>query len=378
MLTIARTVVNTAYRMLYPFLPTIARGLGVSLESITLAITLRSSLGLFSPVFGLIADRRGRKTAMLIGLLLFTGALLLVAVWPTYPALFLSILLVGVSKIIFDPAIYAHLGDRVPYQRRGLAIALTEFGWSGAFLVGIPIVGWLIARGTWTSAFPWLAGAGAVIVFLIWRAIPQDGQIQGHRPSLRQGLGAIFSHPPAMAGLAISLLITASNETVNIVFGAWMEGAFGMQVAALGAASAIIGIAELSGEGLVAALVDRLGKLRALSLGLALYALASFMLPTFGALSVEGALVGLFLFYITFEFALVSAIPLMSELVPGARATLLAGNVTAHSLGRVVGSILGPVLFPFGLAANTAASMIMVVIALMTLFIFMRGADASA
>jgi len=42
-LTSARTVVNSGYRMVYPFLPVIARGLGVELSDLALAITARSS-----------------------------------------------------------------------------------------------------------------------------------------------------------------------------------------------------------------------------------------------------------------------------------------------------------------------------------------------
>src|SRR5262245_25970624 len=104
--------------MVYPFLPTIARGLGVSLEQVTLGITARSLLGLFSPLFGSIADSRGRKFAMMAGLLIFIAGMLVVMIWPTYPALVAALVLTTLSKIIFDPAMYAYLGDRVPYQQR--------------------------------------------------------------------------------------------------------------------------------------------------------------------------------------------------------------------------------------------------------------------
>jgi len=395
--SITRTIVNTAYRMIYPFLPAIARGLGVSLESITLAITLRSGMGLLSPAFGSFADVWGRKTALLLGVSLFTAAMVLVAAWPSYPALVISLLLVGISKIIFDPAMYAYLGDRVPYRQRGLAIGLAEFGWSGAFLLGIPLAGWLIARAAWPAPFPWaqtaqlgiplltglvpqerwdapfvwLALLGVGLVMLLWKILPSDIRQGSSRTSLRQGFRTILSYPSAVAGLTISILINASNETVNIVYGVWMENAFGFQVAALGAASAIIGIAELGGEGLVAGFVDRIGKRRAVGFGLGSLALACVLLPLIGT-TWQGALLGLFIFYLAFEFTLVSSIPLMTELVPSARATLLAGNVAALSLGRMLGSLLGPVLFTFGLPANALAAALMNVIGLAALIFVVR------
>src|SRR5215510_4201410 len=80
-----RMVMNSGYRMIYPFLPFIARGLGVTEEAVTLGITLRATVGLVSPFLGSVADTRGRKRAMLAGLAMFLGAMLMVFISPTYP-----------------------------------------------------------------------------------------------------------------------------------------------------------------------------------------------------------------------------------------------------------------------------------------------------
>ena len=123
-----------------------------------------------------------------------------------------------------------------------------------------------------------------------------------------------------------------------------------MQIAALGLASAIIGISELSAEGLVAAFVDRIGKPRAVAIGLVVNSLAALALPFIGRTE-AGALVGLFFFYLSFEFTIVSSIPLMTELLPSARATLMAFNVAAISLGRAMGAFLAPRLYGMGFLA---------------------------
>jgi predicted MFS family arabinose efflux permease len=106
----------------------------------------------------------------------------------------------------------------------------------------------------------------------------------------------------------------------------------------------VIGISELTGEGLVALTTDRLGKPRALALGLGGNILASLLLPIVGRTEV-GALLGLFLFYITFEYVLVSHIPLMTEVMPNARATLLSFNVMGHSLGRTIGALMATFMY---------------------------------
>ncbi len=352
----ARTVINSGHRLVYPFLPALARGVGVDLSTMALAVTGRSALGLIGPVFGSLADWRGRKTAMLAGLGLFAAGMFLVMLWPTYPGLFLGLMLASAAKLTFDPALQAYIGDHVNYTQRGLAIAVVELSWSAAFLLGMPIIGWLIARtGQWNSPFPLLGLLALAALILVWRSIPPEGASHALRPSLAQGMRIIAAHPAARAGLSVSLLISAANEVVGIVYGAWMEDAFALQIAALGAASAVIGLAELGGESLVGGIVDRLGKRRAVAIGLMLSALTCILLPALG-FGVAAALVGLFLFFITFEFTLVSSLPLMTEMVPQARATLMAGNAAALSAGRMIGALAGPALFEWGLVANGLAA----------------------
>ncbi len=371
-LTLARLVLNTGHRMVYPFLPTFARGLGVDLETVALVVTARSGLGLVSPAFGSLADVRGRKVAMIVAMAAFAGGMALVMIWPTYPALFAGLMLAGVAKLVFDPAMQAYIGDRVPYAQRGQAMALTELSWSGAFLLGMPLIGWLIAHANaWQAGFPLLALLGALAVMGLLRVMPADSVRDSTRPSFMQGLRLVLRYGPARAGLAIAFLISMANEVLMIVYGAWMEEAFALKVTALGASAIVIGVAELGGEGAVAGFVDRLGKRRAVALGIVLNALAAPLLPLLG-FQVEAALVALFLFFITFEFALVSSLPLMTELVPHARATLMAGVVAAFSSGRMAGALLGPILFTGGLEANIAAVVICDLLAVTVLLLFVR------
>jgi predicted MFS family arabinose efflux permease len=362
--------------MVYPFLPFIAVGVGVSENTIQNAIVLRSSLGVAGPLLGSVGDRYGRKLAMIIGMTLFIIGMVLVALWPTYPALFASLMLTGVSKIVFDASMQAYLGDRVPYARRGLAIALTEFGWSGAYLLGVPLIGWLIARAGWQSPFLWLTLFGVGTTYWLSRILPPDAMHAVDRLSLMQSLRLILSHRSAVAALAVGATITTSNDIINIIYGVWMNDSFGLQIEALGASVIVIGVSELIGEGLVAGLSDRFGKRRTLGIGLACYALACLILPVVGT-TLEGALIGLFIFFLGFEFTLVSAIPLMTELVPGARATLMSATLTVFSLGHAFGALIGPRLFINGLQANSIVAAGLVLLGLVILVLFVREGNHS-
>jgi predicted MFS family arabinose efflux permease len=353
-----RLVLSTAYRMVFPFLPVFARGLGVSLETVSLVIGIRSAMGLAGPVLGAFADTRSRKRAMLEGLALFVFGMGLVSAVPTLLFFSIGLVLSGVGNIIVDSAIYAFIGDRVPYAHRGRAIAIIEIGWSAAFIVGIPIAGWLISRSGWHAPFPFLAGLGLAAALWLRRVLPSGGGTAQRQPSARRSLYLIRSQSTAVFGLLVTLLLLAANQCVNIVYGAWMERSHGLQVAELGAASAVIGVAGIGGVALAATVPDRIGKRRAIALGVGVNILLCLALPV---LEVQLPLVlsALFLFYLSFEFALVSSIPLMTQLVPSARATLMAANVAAIAAGDAVGAFIGPYLFRMGFGANalTAATL---------------------
>ena len=341
---VLRTIFNTMHRMVYPFLGTFARGLGVDITALSFALTGRSLAGAFVPFIASVSDQRGRRFGMLAGIVLFTIGVTLVALWPSLWALTAALILALLGKYMFDPAMQAYFGDRTSYQRRGLALAVTELGWSLSFVIGVPVMGLLIARFGWTAPFPVLTVLGAGMFAVIWWMAPRRDT--NHTPARNPwaNFGIVLRNIPALAGISIALWASAGNELVNLIFGVWLEDSFGLQIAALAGASAVIGIAELSGEGLVALLTDRIGKPRALALGLSTNAVAAILLPFIGRTEV-GALVGLFLFYITFEYVMVSHVPMMTELLPGARATVMAFNLTGHSLGRAVGAFLAPFIY---------------------------------
>jgi len=365
---ILRTILNTLHRMVYPFLAVLARGLGVEYTTLSFVVTLRSFIGMFAPVLGTIADQRGRRFGMLLGIFLFIVGMTLVAIAPSFWTFSFALLLAILSKYLFDPSMQAYFGDRIPYERRGTALAITEGSWSMAFILGVPAMGWLISRFGWNAPFPLLAGLGLAMFIVIWRMVPRNDLLSsGPTATSVKNVRAVLTNIPALAGISIALWASAANELVNLIFGVWLEDSFGLKIAALAGASAVIGLSELSGEGLVALTTDRLGKPRALVLGLIGNILASLLLPIVGRTEI-GALTGLFLFYITFEYVLVSHIPLMTEVMPGARATLLSFNVMGHSFGRMIGALLATLIYErFGFFPVTLVAILFNIFALLAL-----------
>ena len=169
-----------------------------------------------------------------------------------------------------------------------------------------------------------------------------------------------------MAGLGVMLLICTANQLVNVVFSVWLNQSFGLQIAALGGASALIGVAELVGEGGVSAIADRMGTRKAVTYGLIGSVITSAILPLVGS-TASGAYLGLFLFYLTFEFTIVSLIPLMTGVLPEARGTVMALNIASANLGRGLGSLIAAPIFLGGFWLNALAAAIVNLLAILVL-----------
>jgi len=362
--TFIRLVTSVAYRMVYPLLPAFRDGLQISPNALVLAIGSRSLVAAFlGPLFASVGDSRGRKAGMLLGIGIFALGLAVVVFWPTFPGFVIALMLTTVGKVTFDPTMQAFIADRVPYKRRGLAITATELSWSLAYIMGIPLVGLLIASTSWIGPF-YLFGILIIlsgVVFLF--AIPKDPARPKATPNLQATFRLILSSKAAKAAVALTLFACLANELINLAFGLWLEVSFELRLVALGGTAAVLGVAELGGEGLVALVTDRLGKRRAILLGLVVNCVAVILLPFMEA-SLLGALISLTLFYISFEFYIVSSIPLMTEVMPQARSTMMAGFFTSAAIGRALAGAISPSLYALGFGFIVAITVLLNLLAM--------------
>ncbi|MEA4907785.1 MAG: MFS transporter, partial [Anaerolineaceae bacterium] len=309
-----RWSMNIGVRMVYPFLGLFAAGMGVDLAVISLALSLRAFTGILSPLVTQVADRRSRRSGILIGLGLYTAGVIVMALWPLFPVFVVTQCVASLGNFILVSSIQASIGDQVVYSRRGRVIAIIELGWSLSFILGMPLVASLMDNYGWTAGFALLGVLGTLVICGTWLIVP-GRQHEAPRARSAYSFRQVLSFPVVRAGLIMTFSIVAANEVVNLVFGVWMQESYGLALGALGLASGIIGLSELSGESITAWVVDRVGKQKTIRAGILLNAVIALALPWLGRLGLAGALVGLFLFYFSFELTIVSSLPLMTELL---------------------------------------------------------------
>jgi predicted MFS family arabinose efflux permease len=366
-ITLARLCFNVVWRMVYPFAPALARGMGVEVTAVYQLISLRNFTAFFSPVFGPWSERYGRKPILLATMTIFIAASAALFLWPGYALLGIVLATIAISKFVFDPAMQAYLGDAVPYQQRGKAIALTETAWSLALLAGAPLVGFILSRSAWQAPFFWLAAAGLVALVLLWRTIPPGRITHTNTLSLVQLKTTLTQNPVVLAAVSHVMLVMLANEIFFITYGEWMESTFNLALTSLGLASGLVGGAEISGELLAGWSVDRFGKRRVIIITGVVTAVSYTLIP-FLAHSLTTALLFLALLFIFFEITVVGGIPLLTEIMPSARGIVMSLILGAAALGRTIGSLVGPRLAQWGgFTANGLTATVIMALAVIIL-----------
>ncbi|MGD8519913.1 MAG: MFS transporter [Desulfobacterales bacterium] len=368
--TICRLVLNTARRFAYPFAPVLSRSLGVPLTAITSLIAVNQATAILGMFFGPVADRLGYRLIMLAGLTMLVVGMLAASFFPYYAVLLFTLFLAGMAKSIFDPAVQAYISERVPYRRRGLAIGFLEVSWAGSTLVGIPVIGLLISALGWRSPFLVMGVLGLIGIVILRKLMPAKKKSDDTLKtsfSFRDSWKQLVAERTALGALGFALFASIANDNLFVVYGAWIENAFQLSIVALGLGTSVIGIAELLGESMTAALADRFGLKRSVMVGLLLSTLCYAILPLFGK-TLSLALAGLFLIFFTFEFMIVTSLSLMTELLPGSRATMMAGCFATAGIGRVIGALIGgPIWLAGGILTTSLISACLSGLALVSL-----------
>ena len=233
-----------------------------------------------------------------------------------------------------------------------MVIGILETSWAASTLVGIPLVAILMNQYGWRSPFLVMGLLGVVGAVTLFFIIPKEKNAVDTRPSSSWStyLGAytrLIANKPALGTLGYAFFVSAANDNLFVVYGAWLEKSFGLGLVALGMGTSLIGVAELIGEGLTATVSDRVGLKRALFWGLGLTVLSYLALP-FLDTSLAAAMTGLALLFLAFEFSMVTSLSMSTEILPDFRATMMAGFLATAGLGRVLGALMGGIVWQSG------------------------------
>lgn len=343
LLILGRFASNVGVRFPFSFIAPLARGLGVSVDTMGLVLGLRELTGLAAPALGRRSDAGARHRMLAAGLAGCGAAMALGALSPGLVAMAVAMVAFGLGKGAHDTSSNGWIGDHVPFSRRGRITGLVETSWALALVVGVPLMGVLIARVGWRSPFVATAVLTLAVAGGLRRVLGPDvstGEVVAASTDDDARAGRRWPAPPVVAAIGTLSLLALAMQLVTVALGPWLEDEFGFSVAAVGTASILLGLGELVAAVSSARFTDVLGKRRSVLVGMAP------MVPCLVALAwVEGrTALALALFTVVsigFEFAFVSALPILTELAPDARATTVGQAFASFTTTRALATVVG-------------------------------------
>jgi MFS family permease len=339
------------FGIVFPILPQYARRFHASpLVATTLVTAFSAASFLFSPLWGRVSDRVGRRPVLLVSLVGTAAGSLLTGLAGGIGLLFVGRIVDGISGASVSVA-QASVGDVASADQRPRLFGLLGAAFGLGFVAG-PALGALAALGGARLPFYIAAGLATVNALVGLRRLPETRPATPAceaPPPVRRGplvgLSGAAGETGARPLIGVAFLALVGFSAFEATFSLFLRGELGSSLGSTAAVFAVIGLAIVAVQvGLVHPVAGRLGEIGTLRVGLAanaagLAALAAARswwgtVPALGALTLGQGLV---------QTTMSSALAGRAE--PARRGEVLGAQQSAGGLARVVGPVLGGVLF---------------------------------
>ncbi len=338
-LTGAKFASNAAFRWVPLFLPTLERAFGTTTATMTTVLGAGELAGLATVLVGGPLDRGHERRVFLAGLLTcaVSCALTLVGTLAAFAASYV-LLVLGVATLTV--AGHAWIAARTDFSARARSIGIFETSWATGLLIGAPVAGLLISVWGWRAPLvAWIVACVTAAV-IVTRVVPADRP----RPRTTARPGERSLPPSAWRIIVGSAATAGAGLTVLVVSGVWLEDRFGLSAAGVGTVALAFGAVELAASLTTVRLTDRLGKPRAVAIGLGLVGVALTLMLAAGDRTWMGV-IALTVFLGGFEFAFVSSLALVSEAAPEARGKAVGTGNAVATIARAGAAVAAGALY---------------------------------
>ncbi len=350
-----QVIMSLAFTFLSPILPLFLPEVGVANDAQVylwagmLAAVTSFVAALVSPLWGRMADRRGRKLMVLRSAVAIGVCTVLMGfsqnVWHLLGARILMGAFAG-----FSAASVILISTQVPRAKLGYALGLMSSGQLVGSLLG-PVFGGGLADLTGSYRLPFFVGGGLALVsaLVCWLSVPEAftrPKAAQTRPSLLNSMRVVAATPGMAALVMVLLLAQFATQAVQPIVALYVQDMMGERpdLATLGGiALSVTGLAGVVAVPLLSRAGDRFGEKAVLLIALAGAALAT----------APQAFAGSYMGFVVERFALGlfvgSIVPVTNALIgkvtPAADRGLTFGiTSSAYFLGNSLGPMSGGVV----------------------------------
>ena len=349
-LSFTLVVVMLGYGMVMPILPFYVESMGAGGSELGLLVASYALMRLiFGPIWGSLSDRVGRKPILMVGVFGYALAMIFFGLAARLWMLFAARILSGVLSSATSPTTMAYVGDSTSEEERGRGMGMLGGAVGLGAILG-PALGGLLATESLSVPFFLAAGLSLLSVLLIFALLPESRPANPRAQARTEESGSplkqwrlVLSGPIGIL-LIMAFLVTSGVTVFYGVFGLYALEQLGYGPDKVGAIMMVMGLASAVAQGgLSGPLTKRWGE-SAVIKGASLVSAIGFLLlvPADTFLTVLAA-TGLFVLASALLMPAVSA--LTSRRAPMEQGITMGVSNSFMSLGRIVGPLLGGVLF---------------------------------
>jgi multidrug resistance protein len=332
------------FGVILPILPFYALAHGAAPWELGVLTATFAFMGLiFSPLFGKLSDRIGRKKVLLIGTAGFTLSYILFAFSNSLETVFIARAVEGMFAAGIFPSCISLLSDFTTPQQRGRTMGLVSMSFSLGFIIG-PAFGGIASAISVRDAFLLSALLASLNFISIWlqvrepREKPESKDIVGQETRLLSHLAS-----PLLLVFLSSFMTTFMIGGLDATLALYTSEKLAFTSAQVGIIFTYIGLLILGMQLLAGGLVNKYGEVKLIRAGLLLSG-AGFFLLSFTS-SWLSLMFPLAVFVSGNALVFPSASSLLTKKVLGKRGAVLGLDNSFRSLGQVIGPLLGGLLY---------------------------------
>ena len=232
----------------------------------------------FSPLWGRLSDRIGRRPVMMIGLLGYAVSMTLFALARSIPHLFFARSLAGILSSATLPTAMAVISDTTSEDERAKGMGLLGAAFGLGAIFG-PFVGGVLGDVGIRLPFFVTAALSLVTLLLVWWMLPESLRPENRKASA-EPISRLQAFQPDTSWLyAVAFLTTFSLAGLETAFPFFAYDRLGSTTRSVGYIFAVMGIAgAIVQGGLIGPIRKRIGEERMIPLGLLISAVALVMI----------------------------------------------------------------------------------------------------
>ncbi|MBC5638084.1 MFS transporter [Ornithinibacillus sp. BX22] len=356
-------LVMVGFGIIIPVLPFYAEELGATPTQLGLLMAVYSLMQfIFAPMWGKLSDRIGRKPVIMIGIFGLSLSFFILALSTQIWMLFLARIIGGILSAANMPTIMAYVADITSEAERSKGMGIIGAATGLGFIFG-PAIGGIFAEIHLHTPF-YIAGTVSFITLLfVYFTLQESLRISSNKRSRRSNLswGNVLGGSMAMLYF-LQFVISVSLSGLEATFAYFAAEKAGLDSVSLGYIFMIMGLASATVQGSMGKLTKQYGEATIIQAGIIVSAVG------FGLLLFIENFTTAAIFLAIFGVGNGVIRPSVSSLLTK-KSNMGHGMATGYlssfdSLGRIIGPVIGGVLYSVAIGLPYLTGIILSVLAL--------------